>query len=72
MKPEHLEAAITDTARAYEGAGDIEQLICEALRGVRARASRYEFNDPDPHGYEKLQEIIRAEVREEVERIFTK
>lgn len=68
MKAEHLETSLAETARIYAGSGDaVQDLICEALRGVRARASRYEANDPDPNG----EEMIRAIVREEVERMFS-
>lgn len=47
MKTQHILYALADTARAYEGSSDVGQLICEALRGVVARASRYEAQEPE-------------------------
>ena len=43
---QHLLNALTDTARAYEGTSGAGQLICEALRGVVARARCYEAQEP--------------------------
>lgn len=44
MKLEHLCEAIKDTGRVYSG---IDDNICDALRGIMARAGRYEANDPE-------------------------
>ena len=73
MKIEHLQYALAETARAYEEAGDIGQVVCEALRGVVARASRYEANGPDPTEEENATEwraFVRGIVKEELEALL--
>jgi hypothetical protein len=65
MKIEHLLEAITETAREYEGQGASGQRICEALRGVVARAGRYAAKDPDTEVALPEHEL-RAMIRDEI------
>ncbi len=66
MKVEHLDRAIVETGRAFHG----DHAVVDALRGIRARASRYEAQDPDPDGQIALRALVTEIVKEELGKLL--